>query len=64
MKKLKKSAKAIIISIVAVVCVLAIVLGCVFGLKKSSPSNPAGQQATALQKFENYINNGYDNPEY
>ena len=36
MKKIKKSVKAILISVVAVVCVLAIVLGCVFGLKKDT----------------------------
>ena len=43
MKKLKKSVKAIIISSVAILCVIAIVLGCVFGLKKpdDNPQNPS-----------------------
>lgn len=34
MKKLTKSAKIILTSVVSFVCVLAIVLGCVFGIKK------------------------------
>ena len=41
MKKLKKSVKVLIISGVSVLCVLAIVLGCVFGLRKpkDGPTN-------------------------
>lgn len=52
MKKLKKSVKVLLISGVSVLCTLAIVLGCVFGLKKGDPTNgqPQGYELTASQK--------------
>ncbi|MBQ4541307.1 MAG: hypothetical protein IJA23_00485, partial [Clostridia bacterium] len=50
MKKLKKSVKALIISGVSIICVLALVLGLVFGLKKD-PTPPAGGSG---DKFESY----------
>lgn len=37
MKKLAKSKKIVLISVVSFVCILAIVLGCVFGLKPKKP---------------------------
>ncbi len=59
MKKLKKSVKAIIISVVAIFCVVAIVLGVVLGTKK--PDDNGGQSSTygfssAQQKLANEIN--------
>lgn len=39
MKKLTKTAKYILFASIAVLCVCAIVLGCVFGLKKPAPDN-------------------------
>ncbi len=52
MKKMRKSVKIALVSIVAVLCVLAIVLGCVFGLRK-----PEGSSLTPFQKLANEINN-------
>ena len=40
MKKLKKSVKIVLISVVSVLLVAGIVLGCVFGLKSNNPNNP------------------------
>lgn len=42
MKKLKKSVKVLLISGVSVLCALAIVLGCVFGLKKDKDQTGGG----------------------
>lgn len=48
MSKLKKSVKAIIISGVTAVCVLAITLGCVFGFKKpNDPDSPVAPPPNA-----------------
>lgn len=64
MEKMKKSVKAIIVSAVSVVCVLAIVLGLVFGLKKSK-SNSQNYKMTAAQKeLANQINNSVDEYDY
>ena len=52
MSKMKKSVKILLISLVAVVCVLAIVLGCIFGLKKDNPSG----FTTAQKQLANEIN--------
>ena len=52
MSKMKKSVKVLLISLVAVVCVLAIVLGCIFGLKKDNPSG----FTTAQKQLANEIN--------
>ena len=52
MSKMKKSVKVLLISLVAVVCVLAIVLGCIFGLKKGNPSG----FTTAQKQLANEIN--------
>ena len=47
MSKLKKSVKAIIISGISLICVLAITLGLIFGLKKpSDPHNPQNTPQT------------------
>lgn len=51
MKKLTKSAKIILTSVVSFVCVLAIVLGCVFGIKK-----PEEKVATPAQLLAKNIN--------
>lgn len=59
MKKLRKSAKALIISVVSAVCVLAIVLGCIFGLRKPAPTPPA---ATAIDLLGEEINNSIEKP--
>ena len=52
MSKMKKSVKVLLISLVAVVCVLAIVLGCIFGLKKDNASG----FTTAQKQLANEIN--------
>ncbi len=68
MKKMKKSVKAILIASVSLVCVAAIVLGCVFGLKKDkTPSTPeppktnftAAQKLLAQEIEENSVKMGY-----
>ena len=70
MKKLKKSVKALIISGVSVLCVLALVLGLVFGLRKpagpqnptnptnpTTPTNPGAVDTYVPEKYlANYIN--------
>lgn len=56
MKKLTKSAKIILTSVVSFVCVLAIVLGCVFGIKKPKKEEqptPAMILADAICKNTN-----------
>ena len=53
MNKLKKSTKTILIAFVSIICTVAIVLGCVFGLKKKDNSNPTAQgyELTSSQKL-------------
>ncbi len=66
MRRLRNSVKAII----ATVCVVAVLVGVVVGIiihnnNKKQPTNPGNSiSSITLQNFENYINNGYDNPEY
>ena len=55
MKKLKKSFKILLTVSISLVCTLAIVLGCVFGLKKedkptNNPSEEQGYEFTTSQK--------------
>ena len=40
MKKLTKSAKIILVSILSAICVLGVVLGCIFAFPKKDPNNP------------------------
>ena len=57
MKKLTKTMKSIIIASISLVCVAAIVLGCVFGLKKNEKPDDSHQRFLAAQeKFETAIN--------
>lgn len=53
MKKLAKSTKIVLISVVSFVCVLAIVLGCVFGLKPKKPAPLTEAQLLAKSINEN-----------
>ena len=63
MTKLKKSVKAILVASVATVCVLAIVLGCVFGLKrKGNPNNPKTQ--VDYSSLVSDINSANEKPTY
>lgn len=72
MKKLSKSVKTLIISSVSVICTLAIVLGCVFGLKSKNPNQPTvqGYELTSSQKTlldtikTNSLNTSVDNTNY
>ena len=55
MKKLKNSVKYVLIAGVSLVCVLAIVLGCVFGLKKkdnTGGNGGAGSPASLLTQAQ------------
>lgn len=61
MKKMKKSVKIVLIASVSLICVAAIVLGCIFGFKKEGGDNPPTVQNkfTAAQKLlANEINDG------
>ena len=61
MKKMKKSVKIILIASVSLVCVAAIVLGCIFGFKKKGGDTPPTVQNkfTAAQKLlADEINDG------
>ena len=69
MKKLTKTMKSIIIASISLVCVAAIVLGCVFGFKKKGEKTPNGpsQQEIFLasqQKFEDAVNANLSDAEY
>ena len=65
MKKLKNSVKIILVTSISLVCVAAIVLGCIFGLRKKDdgggfiPSKPSGFTASQ-QALANEINSGID----
>lgn len=50
MKKLKKSAKIILISAVSAICVLAIVLGTIFATRGKHPNNPESSENQDLFK--------------
>lgn len=73
MKKLSKSVKALLICSVSVICTLAIVLGCVFGLKSKNPNKQPtvqGYEFTDSQKTlldtikTNSLNTSVDNTNY
>ena len=64
MGKMKKSVKAIIISAVSILCVLAIVLGLVFGLKKPDDSKDNSKMTAAQQNLAKQINENSDVNDY
>ncbi|MBP3582343.1 MAG: hypothetical protein J6J33_06290, partial [Clostridia bacterium] len=64
MGKMKKSVKAIIISAVSVLCVLAIVLGLVFGLKKPGESGDNSKMTTAQKSLAKQINDNAEVKDY
>lgn len=64
MGKMKKSVKAIIISAVSVLCVLAIVLGLVFGLKKPGESSDNSKMTTAQKSLAKQINDNAEVKDY
>lgn len=64
MEKNKKSFKAIIISVVSVVCVLALTLGLVFGLKKDKEDAPSVDLSSAQTKLAEQVNSINTGVEY
>ena len=64
MGKMKKSVKAIIISAVSTLCVLAIVLGLVFGLKKTGNPADNSKMTTAQQHLASQVNSSVEVKDY
>ncbi len=64
MGKMKKSVKAIIISAVSIVCVLAIVLGLVFGIKKPNDPGDNSKMTIAQRNLAKQINDNVEVKDY
>ena len=54
MKKLTKSAKIVLVSVLSAICVLGVVLGCIFAFPKKDPNNPNNPNNKGNDLLENF----------